>query len=294
MDLRLFPNLDRSLTMGNELVLTDNFNDTGDSEIGREFTSDDHLFKIKFCLFMFCTQGHMRVQLNLESHLLEAGRLLVILPGTIGKRIDFTADCRLFLIAFQREGSIAEPYPAFAGRFQINLTHSPLLTLTPDDMQAARAIYNDMRRVLQQPDYHFQRETINGYMQVLFCKGANWMLRRQDEAPGGGKIGRNRQIFDRFLNLVQQDYRRQRSINFYADRLCLTPKYLSAVIHQVSGRHAGEWIKDYVILEAKALLKSRKYTVMQVADMLNFANASFFGKYFKAAVGCPPRKYMFS
>ena len=71
----------------------------------------------------------------------------------------------------------------------------------------------------------------------------------------------------------------------------LTPKYLSQVIYQASGRHAGEWIKDYVILEAKILLKSGKYTVQQVGDMLNFANASFFGKYFKAATGCSPKQF---
>ena len=83
----------------------------------------------------------------------------------------------------------------------------------------------------------------------------------------------------------------ERSIGFYAERLCLTPKYLSQVVHAVSGRHAGEWIRDYVILEAKALLKSGQYTTQQVADMLNFPNQSFFGVYFKKAVGCSPKAY---
>lgn len=69
-------------------------------------------------------------------------------------------------------------------------------------------------------------------------------------------------------------------------------KYLSQVIKSVTGRLAGEWISEYVILEAKALLKSNKYTVQQVCDMLNFANQSFFGKYFKRKTGMSPRAYM--
>lgn len=73
--------------------------------------------------------------------------------------------------------------------------------------------------------------------------------------------------------------------------LCVTPKYLSQVVYKVSGRFAGDWISDYVILEAKAMLKSRKYTIQQIADMLNFANQSFFGKYFKDKVGCSPSEY---
>lgn len=64
-------------------------------------------------------------------------------------------------------------------------------------------------------------------------------------------------------------------MTFYAEKLCLTPKYLSQVILEVSDRHATDWIRDYVILDAKALLKSGRYTVQQVGDLLNFSNASF-------------------
>ena len=68
---------------------------------------------------------------------------------------------------------------------------------------------------------------------------------------------------------------------------------MSQLVLKTSGRYASHWIRDFVILEAKALLKSGKYTVQQVADKLNFSNASFFGKYFKAATGMTPRKYQY-
>ena len=111
------------------------------------------------------------------------------------------------------------------------------------------------------------------------------------EAQEARQSSRKKLIFDRFLEELRQHYATQRSVQFYADRLCLTPKYLSQVVHAVSGRHAGDWIRDYVILEAKALLKSGQYTIQQVSDMLNFANQSFFGVYFKKAVGCSPTVY---
>ena len=98
-------------------------------------------------------------------------------------------------------------------------------------------------------------------------------------------------LFDRFIELVQQHYEQEREIQYYAGLMCMTPKYLSRVVFQASGRYAGEWIRDYVILEAKALLKSGKYNVQQVSIKLNFASASFFGKYFKKSVGCSPRSY---
>lgn len=76
-----------------------------------------------------------------------------------------------------------------------------------------------------------------------------------------------------------------------AGKLCISPKYLSHVVRSVSGRHPGDWIRDYVVLEAKALLKSGKYTVQQVSDSLNFPNQSFFGTYFKKATGVSPMAY---
>lgn len=122
-------------------------------------------------------------------------------------------------------------------------------------------------------------------MQVILAECYQEVSKEQEIKDTKDVRNRSKHLFDTFLNLVQRYYTHERSITFYASEMCLTPKYLAQVIYQESGRHAGEWIKDCVILEAKALLKSGKYTAQQVSDMLNFANASFFGKYFKAAVG---------
>ena len=82
-----------------------------------------------------------------------------------------------------------------------------------------------------------------------------------------------------------------RRLNFYADKLCLTPKYMSTIIRQTSGKTAGNWIDDYVLLEAKALLKSTNMTIQQISDELNFPSQSFFGKYFKRLTGVSPKEY---
>jgi AraC-like DNA-binding protein len=90
---------------------------------------------------------------------------------------------------------------------------------------------------------------------------------------------------------VEQHFTHQRGIEFYADQLCLSPKYLSQVIFRESGNYAGEHIKRYVITEAKVMLKSKKYTVLQICDALGFESQSFFTKYFKNATGMTPTQY---
>ena len=93
------------------------------------------------------------------------------------------------------------------------------------------------------------------------------------------------------MRVVMENYKQERSVSFYADKLCVTAKYLSLVVKNVSGKSAGDWIDEYVILEAKALLKSSNMTIQEIADVLNFANQSFFGKYFKHHTGVSPKEY---
>ena len=99
------------------------------------------------------------------------------------------------------------------------------------------------------------------------------------------------EIFYNFVSAVEMHYRKERSVKFYADLLCLSPKYLSSVIYKVSQKLAGEWIDGYVILEAKTLLKSGKLTIQQISEQLNFPNQSFCGKFFKRCVGMSPKEY---
>ncbi|WP_288736647.1 helix-turn-helix domain-containing protein, partial [uncultured Parabacteroides sp.] len=97
--------------------------------------------------------------------------------------------------------------------------------------------------------------------------------------------------FGLFMQTVLENYKQERSVAFYADKLCVTAKYLSLISKEVSGQPAGNWIDEYVILEAKTLLKSSQMSIQEIADSLNFANQSFFGKYFKHHTGISPKEY---
>lgn len=94
-----------------------------------------------------------------------------------------------------------------------------------------------------------------------------------------------------FLRLVRNNHRQERSIGFYADKMFISPKYLSLIIKDATGRSAAEWIDQYVIQEAKNLLKYSGKNVQQVAYELNFSNQSSFGKYFKHLTGMSPTQF---
>ena len=98
-------------------------------------------------------------------------------------------------------------------------------------------------------------------------------------------------LFDRFIALVGEYSSSQRGVGFYAEKLCLTSKYLSKLIKQASGRSAPDWINSFVILEAKNLLRYSDLSIKEIVFQLHFPNQSVFYKFFKTHTGMIPSEY---
>lgn len=296
LELSMLPRDERTCVVDNELIISDNFDEDGNvcdlssDPRMRGFILAPYPFKMQFAMVSLCVEGSMRLRLNLTEYELHRNSMMIVTPGSIGQCLELSPDCRLAIIALANGGSITEKNRDGALVVRKFLSKSPILQLSDGQMGELLSIYHAMRAKIQQPDFIYKREVLDGYMQVFYycmCQAMTPYVEQQDAVRGT----RKNEIFDRFIEILRENYATQRAIGFYADRLCMTPKYLSQVVHSVSGRHAGDWIRDYVILEAKALLKSGRYSVQQVSDMLNFANQSFFGAYFKRSVGCSPSAY---
>jgi AraC-like DNA-binding protein len=105
-------------------------------------------------------------------------------------------------------------------------------------------------------------------------------------------LSRRMSYVHEFMRLVQKYHTQERSVGFYAGKLFISPKYLSLVIKEATGKSAAEWIDDCVILEAKNQLRFSGKNIQQVAYALNFTNQSAFGKYFKHLTGMSPSEYL--
>ena len=111
--------------------------------------------------------------------------------------------------------------------------------------------------------------------------------------PDVAKEGKNRSyiIFDRFMRLLSDNFRRERNVAWYSQQIGVTPKHLSEVVKNVSGRTASYWITSFVLMEIKSLLRNTSYSVKEIADKMNFSSQSFLGKYFKNATGISPSEF---
>lgn len=99
-------------------------------------------------------------------------------------------------------------------------------------------------------------------------------------------------LFNNFCDLLSKHYRESREVNFYAEKLRLTPKYFARLIRERNGFSASEWIEQYVVAKAKQILSTRSdLTIQQVAYMLGFNEQSAFCRFFKRAAGKSPSDY---
>ena len=171
---------------------------------------------------------------------------------------------------------------------RLSFVDNPCLPLNSLEIESILDYYSLLKKTQRIEDPSIRKEIVKHLVLAFYYTTLIYHSRIFSD-----KVQRSKQgvLLDRFMNLVQENFREQRDVGFYADRLCLTPKYLSKVVKDGSGAPAGEWIDNYVALEAKALLKSTGMTIQQISDELHFPSQSFFGKYFKRVLGMAPKEY---
>ncbi len=162
-------------------------------------------------------------------------------------------------------------------------------TTTDGERSVIDSILQTMWRVVVcQP---INRNALCGLASAMFAV-YDELFSRSDAEKGVASTGRrNRIIFEKFIALVNEQCREHRQLAYYADRLCLTERYLCVVVSQTSGTTAKEWIDRAVATAAKVMLRHTDKSINQIAYELHFANDSFFCKYFRRIVGMAPGEY---
>lgn len=113
-----------------------------------------------------------------------------------------------------------------------------------------------------------------------------------EDAPEGAKASSTtNELFDRFLELLQQNEVKHRPVEYFAQQLCITPKYLSIVCKRHSQKTAIEWITEYTLSDITYYLRSTNRSIKEISAILGFSNTSFFGKYVREHFRMSPLKY---
>lgn len=235
-----------------------------------------------------CLEGQAELIVDAISYEINKGDMFIIFPRSICQPIKQSPDFISHIIGVN---------PSFFTSIDINSTiplylfikEHPCISLNDEDLKTILEL-STMLTTKANRDYNPYKDAVSvKLLEIIFCEVCNIYMRQKPIVQRTRK--RDEELFAKFLYLVEKHFRTQRRVDFYAQQLCITPKYMSQVIKNVSSRSATDWIAHTVIVNAKTLLKSSGMTVQQIAEHLNFPNPSFFGQYFKRHTGITPKSF---
>ena len=245
--------------------------------------------KIDFAIMCICLKGRIEGTINLKPYSFSENSLCITFPGQI---IEYSYRSEDY------SGMIILTSNRFVDNLELNIKESisamlylkenPIICLSADEMAHFLDYYNILRQTVRKEHYFNRIEMARLLIQALFYNVYN---SQQMQRKSSIKKSKREKLFEEFYRLLLTYCKESRKVGFYAEKLCLTPKYLSSTIKDVTDKSAFDWINDYVTLEAKSLLKSTNMTIQQISDELNFASQSFFCKYFKRLTGMSPKDY---
>ncbi len=233
--------------------------------------------------------GEATVSIDMHEYVVKPCDIVFFSPESIIRTIECTSDATAYLLSSSK---------SFMNEVQIDLSTSlaiymrfgrnPILHVTERDVDEIRQLFQLIKTMINSNKDRYKNEIIRTLFTTIFYILSDL---NQSEQNDRGKLGRGEVIFDDFMILLKQYNKSQRNVQFYAEKLNITTKYLSAVVKDVSGKTAAKWIDESVILEAKSMLLYSGMTIQQIATELNFSTQSFFGKYFKQHTGYSPSRY---
>lgn len=231
-------------------------------------------------------RGSMKIMVNLRHYQLDAHSINILSPGSIVKMEALSPDFDMQMIAFANEWLDMEKTE---GMIQEYLYKRLLLHLPLKEGEELRfsSFFSLMAELVKVEP--FRREVFRHLIIALFNQIS--YVRERFPSDVQETHTHQEQVFHKFIDLVNIHCTSERNVSFYADKLCLTPRYLNTLVRLVSHRTIMDWVNEAVILETKVLLKHTDKPVYQISDELNFPNVSFFCKFFKRITGMTPQKY---
>lgn len=264
--------------LGSDFVLLD------EPIIPKEFYQNP--FKLNVVIGIICIKGSIQGIANLKPYKLEAPCLFIVMPEMVLEFEQLSSDFEGRFVILSKS-FLSNMRVDNSGDILVNVLKRPCIPLSKEELDSIMLYYEMVKVFVIRKDNPYQTKIIC-LLTMAFFYGAGYYIFKLEQNEEKSK---NEILFTQFMNLIQIHFAQQKSIEFYADKLNLSPKYMSTQIKQVSGKSAGEWIDNRIMLESKALLKSSDLTIQQIADRLNFPDQSAFGKFFKRQIGISPKSY---
>ena len=290
--------------MNKEHIRNTNFRIAQEDHPTSDFIADDIILSDKltslaftgqprrktFILVALCTEGSAQFTIDTQRHDVQKNDIIIISDRHVIDNYAASSDAAglAMMLSVNFFYEVVNDVRDVSLLFLFSRNH-PVVSLNENEVQTFKEYFFFLKKKIAETNNHYRRDLVRTLVLTMFYDLSNVIYRVQ-------QIENKRQtradaIFTQFIKLVEDNYRHERRVSWYAEQMCITPKYLSETVKAVSKNTPNEWIDKYVTLEARVLLKTSTLTIKEIADELHFANQSFLGKFFKEHVGVSPSEY---
>lgn len=256
----------------------------------------DHPLRVDAYLVFLCYGGCIEIEINRHVHVLEACSMLVYTPHNVirvHKVMPEQGKVVHYAMAAISADLMSNSRINFSRIYQESLRfmENPSIPISLDEMAVCRKYFDIIVDVARRPLPDIREAVIMLISSTFYWAGSLWQARVSEARKSVRDSYRAREVFEDFLRLAQEHHMSERSLGFYAEKLYVSPKYLSKMVKNVSGRSAHDWIDTLVLREAQNLLKYSDLPIKQIVAQLNFPNQTTFYRFFKIQTGKTPTEY---
>ena len=238
----------------------------------------------------FCEAGQCEVTFNGQTFTLGEGGCMIIIANRLVSRVVPSVDFKVKVIYVDESFLQAcTPHSNYGTRGGLSLYVNPIMRLTDEEREICRRGFENVFYRMEHPHRFFHGDEMMAALQQLFIDFFECHARIEGDAEITTQAA---QVMQRFVALLENgDYRKNREVGYYADKLCVTPKYLSEVCKKVSGFSANSWINRYAAIELVHLLKDKSLSLTDIAYMFDFSSPSHFSRFVQNNLGQKPSAF---
>ncbi len=241
--------------------------------------------------FVICTQGKLQVRIMSKTVVIHPCEVLYCDPSTVINDYMISPDFDAIILCMSPHivQSILYTNRNIWNHY-FNISQNPVLNIGEEGLCLFKYYCQLLVHHIKFPQQVYNKEAmyslVSALLYDLLAKLGNTEIINNNIQISQGDI-----LFKRFIELLSKSEPKERSVSYYAEQLCITPKYLSSTVKKVSGKTAFEWINEFVIEDVKRQLSFSNKSIKEVADYLLFPNISFFGKYVRTHLGMSPTEF---
>ena len=238
----------------------------------------------------FLSKGELLVETNLFKHHAKAPALFVIAPDVIRQFYEVNGEVCLTALFFKKEYFLkGQVNIHFLEKYDfLQQKDQHIIALNEQNAQSFSNYFSLIEKKINIKSSH-SSDITRSFIYILLNEINE--ISENRETSQTITLSRNEQLLLDFKTLLSAHFKKNRQLDFYAEKLFVTSKHLSSAVKEVSGKTARDWVNEMLILESKVLLKDNKVTIAQVADRLEFVDPSHFGKFFKRHTGISPLQF---